>query len=174
MHSLTSSLDGGEWSALRPGRFTLSERAPDIHWIGSWVGPRTVLDAVVKRKIPSLRQESNPRTPIIQHYTDWAITALFLPRVVWENAKCELHDWIGAAECITSDMLANTWQETDRHLDVCCATNGAHIETCWACKKICGAHCLKVHTFLQYTIWLMILYVLFYCHLRLDIVTLLS
>jgi hypothetical protein len=28
------------------------------------VGPRTVLDAVVKRKIPSPCRESNPRTPI--------------------------------------------------------------------------------------------------------------
>jgi hypothetical protein len=28
------------------------------------VGPRTVLDAVVKRKIPSPRRKSNPRTPI--------------------------------------------------------------------------------------------------------------
>jgi hypothetical protein len=30
------------------------------------VDPRVVLDAVVKRKIPSLRRESNPRTPIVQ------------------------------------------------------------------------------------------------------------
>jgi hypothetical protein len=30
------------------------------------VGPRAVLDAVVERKIPSPRQESNPRTPIVQ------------------------------------------------------------------------------------------------------------
>jgi hypothetical protein len=30
------------------------------------VGPRAVLDAVVKRKIPSSRRESNPRTPIVQ------------------------------------------------------------------------------------------------------------
>jgi len=29
------------------------------------VGPRAFLDAVVERKIPSLRRESNPRTPII-------------------------------------------------------------------------------------------------------------
>jgi hypothetical protein len=28
MHSLTSALDGGEWSASRPGRFTPRERAP--------------------------------------------------------------------------------------------------------------------------------------------------
>jgi len=33
-HSLTSTLDGGEWSASRPGRFNLRERAPGIHWIG--------------------------------------------------------------------------------------------------------------------------------------------
>jgi hypothetical protein len=42
--------------------------------MGGWVSPRTILDAVVKRKIPSLRRESNPRTPIvqpiIQRYTD--------------------------------------------------------------------------------------------------------
>jgi hypothetical protein len=30
------------------------------------VGPRAVLDAVVKRKIPSPRPESNPRTPLVQ------------------------------------------------------------------------------------------------------------
>jgi hypothetical protein len=30
------------------------------------VGPRAVLDVVVRRKIPSPRRESNPRTPIVQ------------------------------------------------------------------------------------------------------------
>jgi hypothetical protein len=39
-----------------------------------WVGPGAVLEAVVKRKIPSPFQESNPRTPIVQpvvqRYTD--------------------------------------------------------------------------------------------------------
>jgi hypothetical protein len=38
------------------------------------MGLRAVLDAVVKRKIPSIRRESNPRTPIVQpvtqRYTD--------------------------------------------------------------------------------------------------------
>jgi hypothetical protein len=77
-HSLTSALDGGEWSISRPSRFTPRERVRGTHWIG-WVRPRTVLDAVVK-KIPSPGRESNPRTPIVQsvsqRYTDWAITAL--------------------------------------------------------------------------------------------------
>jgi hypothetical protein len=30
------------------------------------MSPRAVLDAMVKRKIPSLRRESNRRTPIMQ------------------------------------------------------------------------------------------------------------
>jgi hypothetical protein len=79
VHSLTSALEGGEWSASRPSRFTPSERVPGIHWIEVWVGPRAVLDTVVKRKIPCRCREWNPRTPIIQpvaqRYTDWAITA---------------------------------------------------------------------------------------------------
>jgi hypothetical protein len=62
---LTSALDGGEWSASRPTRFIPRERDPGTHWIGGWVGFRAVLDAVVKRKIPSLLRESKPRSPIM-------------------------------------------------------------------------------------------------------------
>jgi hypothetical protein len=84
-HSSTSALDGGEWSASRPGRFTPRESTPGTHWIGGWIGSRAVLDAVVKRKIPSPRRESNPRTPIVQpvaqRYTDWAITPLVASHV---------------------------------------------------------------------------------------------
>jgi hypothetical protein len=54
MHSLTSALDGGEWSVSRPGRFIPRERAPGTHCIGGWVDPRAVLDAVVKKKIPNI------------------------------------------------------------------------------------------------------------------------
>jgi hypothetical protein len=65
-HSLTAALDGGEWSALRSGRVTPMKRVPGTHWTGVWVGPRAVLDAVVKRKIPSPPRESNHRNPIVQ------------------------------------------------------------------------------------------------------------
>jgi hypothetical protein len=44
------------------------ERTPDTHWIESWVGPRAILGTMVKRKIPSSRRESNPRTPISSPY----------------------------------------------------------------------------------------------------------
>jgi hypothetical protein len=57
-------------SAALPPR----EIAPGTHWIGGWVGPKAVVDAVVERQVPSPCRESNPRTPIVQpvsqRYTD--------------------------------------------------------------------------------------------------------
>jgi hypothetical protein len=50
---LTSVVEGGEWSASRPDRFTPRKRAPGIHWIGGWVGTRAGLDAVMKSRSPS-------------------------------------------------------------------------------------------------------------------------
>jgi hypothetical protein len=51
-----------------------------------WVGHRAGLDTVVKRKFPSPRRESNPRTPIVQpvaqRFTGWAITVLILERIL--------------------------------------------------------------------------------------------
>jgi hypothetical protein len=42
------------------------EKTPGTQWLGDWVGPRAILDVVVKIKIPIRRRESNPRTPIVQ------------------------------------------------------------------------------------------------------------
>jgi hypothetical protein len=79
-HSLTSALDGGWVASFALQLLYPRERAPGTHCIGGWVGPRAILDMVVKRKTPSPCQESNHRTPIIQpvaqHYTNWAIMAL--------------------------------------------------------------------------------------------------
>jgi hypothetical protein len=49
---LTSALDGDEWSASFPGRFTLPpprERAPGVKWIGGWVGLRAGLEVLEKQ-----------------------------------------------------------------------------------------------------------------------------
>jgi len=43
---LTLALDGGEWSVSHPSHFTPGERAPDTHWIGAWIGPRSSLEVV--------------------------------------------------------------------------------------------------------------------------------
>jgi hypothetical protein len=45
---------GDKCSTSRPGRFISGKRALGAHWIGGWVGIRTGLYVVVKRKIPAL------------------------------------------------------------------------------------------------------------------------
>jgi hypothetical protein len=42
---VTSALDGSEWSASHPGRFTPGEKAHGTQWIGGWLGTRAGLDA---------------------------------------------------------------------------------------------------------------------------------
>jgi hypothetical protein len=51
---LTSALIGGDWSASRPGRFTQGETTRGTHWMGCWVGTRTSLDDVEKKKFVTL------------------------------------------------------------------------------------------------------------------------
>jgi hypothetical protein len=57
---LTSALDGDEWSASRHGCFIPRERAAGTHRNEGWVGPRTGLDAVAKRKIHIRATNRNP------------------------------------------------------------------------------------------------------------------
>jgi hypothetical protein len=73
---LISALDGGEWSALRPGRFTLRERAPDTHWIEGWVGSSADLGTVVKIEFPTPCRDwnRNPRSSIPLKYSDFSRT----------------------------------------------------------------------------------------------------
>jgi hypothetical protein len=98
MYNYTHSLTWWTWVvSFTPRPLYPREKAPGTHWIWGWVGPRAVLKAVVKRKNPSLRQKSNPRTPIVQSLaqrcTDWAITALarmlkminIQKRSIWES-----------------------------------------------------------------------------------------
>jgi hypothetical protein len=50
---------------LAPAALLLGKE-PGTHWIEGRVGPRAVVDAVVKRKILSPHRESNYRNPIVQ------------------------------------------------------------------------------------------------------------
>jgi hypothetical protein len=55
---LTSALDGGDWSATRPGRFTPGETAPGTHYTGVWLGPRAGLYVMEKIKISAIKPRS--------------------------------------------------------------------------------------------------------------------
>jgi hypothetical protein len=59
---LASVLDGSEWSASSPGRFTPGGRTPSTHWIGGWVCPRADLNDMEKRRVSSPCRELSPAT----------------------------------------------------------------------------------------------------------------
>jgi hypothetical protein len=67
----TSALDGSEWWASRPGRFTPGERAPNIHVIGGWVDPRAGLDAMEKRNLAPAGIPTPAVQPLAGRSTDW-------------------------------------------------------------------------------------------------------
>jgi hypothetical protein len=76
LRSLTAVIVGGEWSVLQPGRFTPEERARGSHWIGDWVGPRTGLEDVERKKYCLyLDPKSEPLAiqPLASRYTYCAI-----------------------------------------------------------------------------------------------------
>jgi hypothetical protein len=67
-------------SASRPGSFTPWERTLSSNWIGGWVGPRTGLDGVERRKIMTLQgPELIPLgcSGVASRYADCAIPAPF-------------------------------------------------------------------------------------------------
>jgi hypothetical protein len=63
--SLTVAVDGGEWSASYPGRFTLGDRASSTLRIGGWVSPRPVW-TLWRRVLTEFRHDLN--------YVLWAMT----------------------------------------------------------------------------------------------------
>jgi hypothetical protein len=63
---LTPALEGGEWSASRPGRFASRRKSPRYLLDRRLVGPQNRSGRGGDEKIPSPRRESNSQTPIIQ------------------------------------------------------------------------------------------------------------
>jgi hypothetical protein len=52
---LDPDIDGCEWSASLPDLLIPKEKTFGTHWRGGWMDPRAGLEAVVKRKIPSIK-----------------------------------------------------------------------------------------------------------------------
>jgi hypothetical protein len=59
----TLALDGGEWSASRPGRALPPGKGSRYHLTEGWVGPRTSLDTEVRGKILLPLLGIEPRSP---------------------------------------------------------------------------------------------------------------
>jgi hypothetical protein len=78
---LTSALVGGEWSASRPGRFTL-----DTHWKEACVGPGVGLDAAQWRK--KYLAPAGNRIPAVQAVSFSILTELSRDTLsIYEEAR---------------------------------------------------------------------------------------
>jgi len=49
--NLSTTIDGGYWSASLPGSFTPEGKATGSRWIGCWLVPRVVLETVEQTRV---------------------------------------------------------------------------------------------------------------------------
>jgi hypothetical protein len=99
-----------------PGRLTPREGAPGTHWIRGWVGPRSGLDAVMKRKFPSPCRDSNP--PIIQFIVQRCTTELSGSldcKVIlkWIFNRYDVKMWTGSVS--EWSLLAGSCEHKNKH-----------------------------------------------------------
>ena len=64
---MTAALEGGEWSAARPGR-TLPPGKDGTHFTGGWVDPRAGLEGAENLIPTGIR--SRTVQPVVSRYTD--------------------------------------------------------------------------------------------------------
>jgi len=80
MHSLTSALDGGEWSASCPGHATPKERALSTHWIGGFDQTLKELEQADGHTFQMTNQptQPNPTQPKPRNYMEQSPSGAFL------------------------------------------------------------------------------------------------
>lgn len=74
---LTTEIDGGEWTALRPDHYFPGQISPCSYWIGGCVGPRVCLNSVKNRSC----RESNQGFPVRSPSLYW----LCYPTLTWRR-----------------------------------------------------------------------------------------
>jgi hypothetical protein len=106
MHSLNSTLYGGEWSASCHGRFIPRERVPFTHWIGGWVGPNSHSGRCGEEKNSHALPGIEPLIiqPVAQRYTT-ELSRLLLAHLV--NKKKRL--FYGIQWFITESTRSRCW-----------------------------------------------------------------
>jgi hypothetical protein len=83
-----------------PAALPPREGVPVTQWIGGCVGPGAVLGAVVKRKIPSPRQESETRTPTVKSVAQRCTeTARFDINLLNLKNETSFHDDLKGCTC---------------------------------------------------------------------------
>jgi hypothetical protein len=110
---VTLALDGGEWTASHPGRFTLRKSVLLTHRIGGWVGPRAYLDSVEKIQISCAYR--SPRN-LVTIRTELA--CLQIEMVKWKNGDDanNRNQVLDIVEILRSEQYLNSNSDYSRNL----------------------------------------------------------
>jgi hypothetical protein len=84
---LTSALDGGEWSASRPGRTLPPVKEPLVPTgqEAPWVPEPVWTQRLEEKSSTSVRDRTPVAQSTVSHYTDWATPAPFIPGMLTNN-----------------------------------------------------------------------------------------
>jgi hypothetical protein len=114
----TSALDGGDWSASRPGRSLPPGKGPRYPFDRRLGGPQSRSEHRGRRKNPLLLPGIEPRSTVVQlvfrHYTTWAnpaplVTSLFLKlfgAVFFLTTSLDSADTLTSQPSGTADLLS--------------------------------------------------------------------
>jgi hypothetical protein len=74
---LTSVLEGGEWSASRPGRALPPDKEPPVPFVqeAGWAPEPVWKQRLQKKTSASVRDRTPAVQSVVRHYTDWATPA---------------------------------------------------------------------------------------------------
>jgi hypothetical protein len=113
LHSfLTSTLDGGDWSASRSGRFAFGEIRPCTQWTGVWVGTGFSTDAL-DRKMSCLWVASKhdcyvvPPVAYSLHRLGY-IPYSFMNTIRWKKTRSQVCLTLGSTYWRYSSICAST------------------------------------------------------------------
>jgi hypothetical protein len=115
---LTSALDGGDWSASRPGRYMPVEALPvRVVYEGGWAsGPVWTRGRRERKSLPCSYAEWNPGRPthIVSLYIDWAIPALKSVGEMEEGFQIPVGRWLsgspmGSAGPFPGGQVTGAW-----------------------------------------------------------------
>jgi hypothetical protein len=84
---LTSALDGGEWSASRPGRALPPGKEPSVPIVQEtgWAPEPVWTQRLEERSSASVGDRTPAVQSVVRHYTDWATAALLITLIQKER-----------------------------------------------------------------------------------------
>jgi len=143
---LTSTLDGGKGSTSLSGHFSASKKSHGTHPIEVWVGPRTRMEVLKKRKISCFCRELNPGTssPQPSPYTDF-----HFKKKLCAELSAVIFLLVTSNECKLSHVVATYVPPRPAPIPITAVTR--HYPKSHKCRRLIIKACNKWATWIVHT-----------------------